>query len=338
MQDNLTFISVIVPTHNSRGYLSQSLSAIRRSDYPCFELIVVDDASSDGSAEIAKSYADTIITLENKTGPAKARNIGAKQSKGEILFFVDADVKVAADTVSKVATAMCDEPEIAAIFGSYDTHPSSPGFFSQYKNLFHHFVHQNSNPLASTFWSGCGAIRKEIFIKTGGFPEDYSFAAVEDVELGHRIALSTMKIKLVKQIQVTHLKKWDCISLIKTDVLYRAIPWTKFAFKKRELPYNLNFKLADRISGAGSLFLFLTFILMWRWKFLVFVVIALTGALLYLNRELYKFFYKTKGLAFTIGGILFHWFYFFYSSAVFACVSLFLCVSGWKKQNQGQFS
>jgi hypothetical protein len=74
-------------------------------------------------------------------GPVEARNIVAQAAKGEIVFFLDADVCVHAD----------------GVIGSYDDDPSSRDFLSQYKNLMHCFVHQNAESEASTFWSGCGA-------------------------------------------------------------------------------------------------------------------------------------------------------------------------------------
>lgn len=323
-QTELPFISVIVPVHNSRAYLSRSLASLCQSDYPRFELIAVDDGSNDGSREIARQYADTLVALEKSQGPAKARNIGARKSRGEILFFVDADVKVAGDTVSRIARAMLDDRGTAALFGSYDTNPPAVDFFSQYKNLFHHFIHQNAGTMAGTFWAGCGAIRKDIFMETGGFPERYDYPTIEDVELGYTITSKGEKIKLLKDIQVTHLKIWNFFSLIKTDILQRAIPWTRLAFKKGGVPYNLNFKLADRISGAASIFLFITFILMWRWKGLAFGFIILAGALLCLNAALYRFFYRKRGTVFTAGAILFHWLYLFYSSVIFICLSTVL--------------
>jgi GT2 family glycosyltransferase len=214
---------------------------------------------------------------------------------------------------------------VQAIFGSYDANPADPGFFSQYKNLYHHFVHQHANISASTFWSGCGAIRKETFLRVGGFPEGYSSASIEDVELGYKLAANNNEIDLVKDIQVTHLKRWNLITLIKADILYRAIPWTRLAARKG-LPYDLNFKLGDRISAVASLFLFLSLVLVWRFKFFVFVIIASTLTLLYLNQSLYKFFSQKKGFTFAVRAALFHWVYFFYSSIVFICYSIIMRV------------
>ena len=178
---------------------------------------------------------------------------------------------------------------------------------------------------AKTFWAGCGAIRRDVFLKVGGFPEEYHNPDIEDVELGYNLVSGNHAIKLVKEIQVTHLKKWGFIGLIKSDILHRAIPWTRLAVKKG-LPYDLNFKLADRMSGIFSLFLFLSLILMWRYKSFIFISIAMAGVLFYLNQNLYKFFSQKKGFAFTVMGILFHWFYFFYSSVVFACYATFLSI------------
>ena len=54
-----------------------------------------------------------------------------------------------------------EEPGIAAVFGSYDDEPGAPNLVSQYRNLLHHFVHQTGRTEASTFWTGCGAVRRD---------------------------------------------------------------------------------------------------------------------------------------------------------------------------------
>jgi hypothetical protein len=63
------------------------------------------------------------------------------------------------------------EPDLAAVFGLYDAAPAALRVISQYRNLLHHFVHQNGNPQASTFSAGCGAIRRSVFEQIGGFDE-----------------------------------------------------------------------------------------------------------------------------------------------------------------------
>ncbi len=308
-------VSVIVPVFNGRQHLARSLSAIRRSSYPDLELIVVDDNSSDDSPLIAKKFTDTVLELKERRAPGFARNFGARQAKGDIFFFVDADVEIKPDTVARVAEEMKKDPDVVAVFGSYDDSPLEKDFFSQYKNLFHHFVHQGANADAKTFWAGCGAVRRDAFLKAGGFAEDYSTASIEDVVLGYRLIELGHKIRLLKHLQVKHLKKWTLGTLIKTDIFHRAIPWSRLASSKG-LPKDLNFKFVDRLSAVAAWGLLVALCLS------VFVPTAgaaaiFIGLLLGLNRRLYTFFLRKKGLRFTLPAVLFHWFYLLYSSFIF---------------------
>ena len=293
MRNKQINVSVIVPCYNAKYFLAHSLPAIRKSDYPYYELIVVDDNSTDGSERFAKKYADKVIKMRSNGAPGKARNTGAQASQGSILFFVDADVQIASDSISGVVKTMIENPEIGAVFGSYDEKPYYKNFCSQYKNLFHHFVHQNASPDASTFWAGCGAIKKELFLEAGGFPEIYSTPSIEDVELGYKLKEKGIKVRLLKELQVTHFKKWSFFNLIKTDIVRRALPWAKLAFDKG-LPKDLNFKLSDRISGLISCLFFLCLILIWLWFPVMFVSVVLAGILFYANRKLYKFFLEKR--------------------------------------------
>ncbi len=243
-------ISVIIPVFNSSLTLERCLESILRSDYPDLECFVIDDGSTDNSSEIAGRFPVQVTkTQQGPKGPAQARNMGAEQANGEILLFVDSDVTIQPDTLSKIASVFDHDPDITAIFGSYDDQPDHRDFFSQYKNLFHHFVHQTSQPEASTFWSGCGAIKRDIFLSVGGFDaEKYPKPSIEDIELGYRLKTLGYKISLQKEIQVKHLKKWSFFGLIKTDIFQRAVPWSRLIFKHKKLPNDLNISSNQRIS------------------------------------------------------------------------------------------
>src|SRR5439155_18197341 len=115
--------------------------------------------------------------------PAVARNLAAGEARGAVLFFVDADVRLAPDAVARVQTEFQSDPGLAALFGSYDQLPAAPNFISQYKNLLHHFVHQDSADEGTSFWAGCGAIRRDIFASLGGFNTGYRRPSIEDIEL-----------------------------------------------------------------------------------------------------------------------------------------------------------
>ncbi len=244
-------ISVIIPAHNNSNSLGRVLEAVAASKYSHYEVIVVDDGSTDASRDIAKSSAARVLELPKRPyGPAYARNRGAEMALGDVLLFVDADVVVCPDTLAKVADTFARHPEIAAMFGSYDDHPEAMDFVSRYKNLFHHFVHQQAREDAVTFWSGCGAVRRNVFFEMGGFDEaSYPRPSIEDVDLGYRLRAAGHKVALNKQIQVQHLKRWSLTSIIKSDIIDRGIPWAQLVLRTRSLPNDLNLRFSQRVSA-----------------------------------------------------------------------------------------
>ncbi|HSW50893.1 MAG TPA: glycosyltransferase family A protein [Bryobacteraceae bacterium] len=243
-------VSVIIPVYNSAAHLKTCLSHLAQWPAGPLELIVVDDGSTDGSAEVARSFNAVVLSTGGRKGPARARNIGARAARGEILLFIDSDVCVHPDTLERVREDFRRHPELDALIGSYDSSPQSPDFISQYKNLMHSYVHQRGRLEACTFWSGCGAIRRQVFLEHAGFDESYGRPAIEDIELGYRLRQAGRNMVLDKDLQVTHLKKWTFWSLLKTDVLDRGIPWTELILRDHYMPNDLNLELSQRVSVA----------------------------------------------------------------------------------------
>jgi hypothetical protein len=238
------------------------MQAIASSSWSDFECIIVDDASTDGvTAQAAGIVGARILWLENQSGPAVARNRGVDEAKGEIIFFVDADVLIHPDTLEKGVQVLRSDPETAAVFGSYDDSPAHPSFISQYRNLYHHWVHQNSREQATTFWTGCGAIRREIYLEAGGLSESFDRPSIEDIEFGGRLYAMGRKIRLESTMQCKHLKQWTLTNVIKTDIFQRGIPWMLLLLASRDAPndLNLNYKsrLATVLAGALPLVLLL---------------------------------------------------------------------------------
>ena len=248
---NLTYLSVVIPVYNSAKELEACLRSLSLSLYPNYECIVVDDFSTDASVEVGRRHGATVLSSGGRKGPAFARNIGALAARGEIIYFIDADVCVYPGTLSRVASTFENNPGVSALIGSYDDSPDSPDFLSQYKNLMHCYVHQTAREEATTFWSGCGAIRKSVFMKFDGFDEGrYRRPAIEDIELGYRLHAAGCKIILDRELVVKHLKRWTFWGLVKTDVRDRGIPWTELILRDRHLPNDLNVQLSQRVSVA----------------------------------------------------------------------------------------
>lgn len=243
-------ISVVIPVHNSAKTLRQCLEHLRRSTVSDYECIVVDDGSTDDSPAVAAEFGATVLNTGKRSGPAFARNLGARKAEGKILFFIDADVCVYPNTLDRVLANFNQDPALAAVIGSYDDQPESQDFLSLYRNLMHCYVHHRGRQTASTFWSGCGAILQSVFHEYSGFDESYDRPAIEDIELGYRLARDKKKMLLDSTIQVKHLKRWSFFSLVKTDILDRGIPWTELILRDRFLPNDLNVQLSQRVSVA----------------------------------------------------------------------------------------
>ncbi len=242
-------ITVIIPAYNASRYLKLCLKHLAAStvDHEC---IVVDDGSTDDTAEVARGFGVKVISTPGRKGPAYARNLGAREARAEIIYFIDADVCVYPGTLARALWNFEQDPTLDAVIGSYDDSPHSKDFISQYKNLMHCFVHQNAHRKAFTFWSGCGAIRLSVFNEHSGFNESYERPAIEDIELGYRLSQSQKNMALDAGLRVKHLKAWSFMGLVKTDIFDRGIPWTELILRDKCLPNDLNIQLSQRVSVA----------------------------------------------------------------------------------------
>lgn len=310
---NAPRLSVIVPVYNSARELEQCLAALAKTDFRDCEVIVVDDGSTEPVAAAAEEHGFKYIRIEGPKGPASARNAGAKAARGRYLVFIDADVLVHDDTLTWIARRFEDNQDIAAVIGCYDEFPPEPNFISQYKNLFHHYVHQRNTGQAPTFWSGCGGIRRELFLSVGGFDDQrYHRPAIEDIELGTWLTAAGHRIVLDDRIRVTHLKHWTLWKMIRSDIFDRAVPWTRLILRAGKAPNSLNITTSQRTSVA---LVYLTalavlgaiwFPLLWAVAFLL--VLMITA----LNWDFYRYLASRRGLIFTLRAVPVHWMYFGY--------------------------
>lgn len=321
---NSPLISIITPVYNGGYPFVCSLLAISRSQFKNWELIVVDDGSTDRSAEIASKFGAKVLRTGGREGPGAARNLGAKAAKGDYLCFIDADCEIVDDAIAKLAKLLVSQPEIDALFGSYDDRPQATNFVAQYRNLMHHYIHQKSNEDASTFWAGFGVVKRNIFLDIGGFDiKTYARPSIEDIELGYRLKKAGYSIYLAKDLQVKHHKAWKLWGLIKTDVGDRGIPWTKLLLANKSHEINdLNLQTSSKVSTVCVYTsIFCLFLAIFKPISIIpsFIPVIL---LLYLNWDFYYFFYQKRGLIFAIKVIPLHWLYYFYAGLSFVLGTL----------------
>jgi len=315
-------LSVIIPVYNGGEKFRRCLVSLKESHRPPSEIIVVADGDTDESWRLAKEFGAHVFRFAVPGGPARARNFGAARAQGDVLFFIDADVMVTPDAIGRVISCFAREPEVDALFGSYDDAPAEPNYLSQYRNLLHHYVHQHGREEASTFWGACGAIRRDVFLSAGGFDEKYVRPSIEDIELGYRLKRAGARIKLCKSLQVKHLKRWNVVSMLQADVFQRALPWTELIFREGKLINDLNTSTSARLSVVLA-FIPAALLLLSYWEPLALPgAVAAMAMLLVLNSSLYRFFYIKRGFQFAVQSMFWHWLYLVYSGAVFAIGAL----------------
>jgi glycosyltransferase involved in cell wall biosynthesis len=312
-------LSIIVPSHNSSGQLKRCLSAIADSDYSRFEVIVVDDGSAEPLDPLPQDTRFRSIRVEVPCGPAHVRNLAAANCCGEFLVFVDADVCIHRETLTQFANIFASDPTVSAVVGAYDDCPDAVDFVSQYKNLFHSYIHQSNHGEICSFWTGCGAIRRDVFLSVGGFDNTrYIHPSVEDIDLGHKITSRGHRVVLDQHIQAKHLKRWTFWSLLKTDIFDRGIPWTRLMLHNGCFPNILNVSMSQRISVTLAVLAVLAASTVSASPLAGITAMLFTVLVVFQNRGLYRFFWRRKGMWFALRVIPMHCLYLLYCGLAFA--------------------
>jgi glycosyltransferase involved in cell wall biosynthesis len=238
-------ISVIVPVYNGRLTLNACLQAIFSSaDCPKFEVIVVDDGSTDSSPEIAGKYPCQVLRLEKSRGRSHARNMGAARARNGVLVFVDADIIISKTALRQVADFFTDQPEVSAVVGLLDDTCPYPDFFSQYKNLYMNHIFNRLPPRINFLYGSLCALRREHFE-----PFQESLSMGEDTELGQRLTAKGRTIMLLHGLRVTHWKRFRFKGIVQNDFLI-PYSWAHLFLKNRGLSQLLSRKRFAHAQGG----------------------------------------------------------------------------------------
>ena len=227
-------ISVIIPVCNREAMLRECLAAICANDYPDREIIVVDDASTDRTADTAREFPCEIIALETNGGAAAARNRGAQAATGDILAFIDADIIVEKDSLAGIAAAF-EDPGVGAVVGLYTARHRNRNVCSQYKNLWIRYTYLKSPKYISWIFTSITGIRKTAFDNTGGFnPNLRSETGIDDLECGMRLSEAGHRILLDHGLEVEHLKVFTMPSFLRNQYI-RSRSFAEVALRTHRL-------------------------------------------------------------------------------------------------------
>jgi len=210
----MPYMSVLVPVYNSLNTVEQCLKAVRGSSYKDYELIVIDDASQDGTILVAQNYADKLLKIPHHSGRLFARRLGMESAAGEVIVNIDSDILIKPDTLQRIADHLLANPHTAAVTGMLSKECPHKNFFSQYKNLYMHYIFRRLPDRVNFLYGSIYAIRR------AGVAHINSLAKIaDDTELGQEIASKGGRIDFLPAVEVTHLKKYNLSSFIKNDFI-----------------------------------------------------------------------------------------------------------------------
>ena len=185
-------MSVILPTFNRAGMLPRAIGSVLEQTYREFELLLVDDGSSDNTPEIARGLGDArirYIRLPRNRGQSAARNIGISESRGSLIAFQDSDDTWRNDKLERQVEVLADNPDLGGVYCDLLRISAAGGTsFMQAPHLVRGTLFDHRPSLYQTFGIGIQScvLRKEVFEKTGFFREE--FRCFDDLELLLRLS------------------------------------------------------------------------------------------------------------------------------------------------------
>ena len=243
-----------------------------------------------------------VVDQPSQLGPAAARNLGSRRAHGDVLVFLDADVEVHDDAFARIRASFDNDPGLTAVFGSYDDDPGGRGIVSDFRNLLHHQVHHEGAGSATTFWAGLGAVRRDAFVRVGGFDEEkFPLPSIEDIELGMRLHRQGGRILLDPTIQGKHLKSWTFVGMTETDLLRRGVPWLRLILEDGSHSTALNLGWRHRI-GTGASVVLLAVLARRRFR----VAGAVFALLIVVDRRFYALLFRRRGGRLLAAGVPLH--------------------------------
>lgn len=244
-------VSIVVLNYNGKRWLKKCLVSIKKIRYEPFEVILVDNNSSDGSVEYVKETFPfvKIVDLSENMGYAKGNNIGAKNARGKYILFLNNDTAVTPNFLEILVGDMEEDPSIGAIqpqirsmiepklldsVVSYLTNTGIPYHFGYMKPVGN--KKYDKILFGYSLKGACFMMRKRDYIKLGGLDEDF-FIYVEETDLCHRVWLSGKKVVYEPKSYVYHWGGGD------TELFQKSQVAMFLSFRNRTISYIKNFEL-----------------------------------------------------------------------------------------------
>lgn len=233
-------VSIIIPNYSGGATIERCLEAAFASRAADIEVIVVDDASEDDSLERIRRFPCRLVRMPGHGGAARARNAGARASRGEVLFFTDADCLLDPDAVAHAVETLGGGADVA-VGGTYTLSACEPGFFDRFQSAFIHYFESRRAPEADYLATHALAIASATFRSHSGFAEQ-GMPILEDVEFSHRLRRSGCRLVMNPAVQARHIFGYSLAGSLR-NAYRKTRYWTCYSLGNRDL-------LAD--SGTAS--------------------------------------------------------------------------------------
>jgi len=209
-------ISVIIPAFNSEKTIGKTIeSIVKQKTTEKLELIVVDDGSRDNTAKEVRKFKDiSLIQQKKNSGPAVARNLGAKKAKGEIILFTDADCVAEKNWLEEMIKPF-ENQEVVGVQGTYKTKQKNWTARFVQAEIEDRYDLMKKKEFIDFIGSYSAAYRKKVFLEFDGFNEEFPSASGEDPELSYRMEKKGLKLKFNPNAIVYHLHPKSFLKYLK---------------------------------------------------------------------------------------------------------------------------
>ncbi len=302
-----TFISIIIPNHNGALTIDHSLQAIFNVSYDNYEVIVVDDCSTDNSCQIIRTYPCRLLQFTKQSGASAARNAGAQLSTGKLLFFIDSDCVMRPDALTVAAQYFQPVNDYLLLGGTYTRQAFDHDFFSNFQAGFINYSETKHQHNPDYVASHAMIISTKAFAESGGFPVNF-MPILEDVEFSHRLKNNGLTLQIDERVLVQHFFNFTLFKSL-ANAYRKTKYWVMYSLDNKDI-------LAD--SGTASRELKINVILFVITMLLVlsshlaqsFYFFAALPFLFIANfltcKKMLEIFHTTHGLFFTIKAFIYY--------------------------------
>jgi len=266
-------VSVVIPDYNASKTIDLCLKSILNQDFSDYEVIVVDDGSTDDTREKVKKYPVRLISIPYE-GTSVARNTGFRASKGDILIFVDSDCVAKKNLIVKLIEPL-KNPKIGVVQAWWEVANQGRLVPALTYKTYEYFTRNLEYP--DFLWSYCFAIRRELVQKVGMF--DVGWTRMEDVAFAQKVIKEGYQIYLMKEVRIGHFFRETLLAHVQVHVrnAKEKFLWVNKTKKFTDQRANI----AEYIKlGVHAIMLLTIFFIPWTFTpFLVLLLLSLASHL-----------------------------------------------------------